>query len=147
MLFFETERACAGQAAIRLAIQNDGDHGANNPCPEQNRVSPRLEHIAGNHTHHQRDSDRHRKGDGQACHVNGSHQQQVGQIEDCPADQDRDDVRDICRVDIVHQAGRIVAGAAHGVPQHQGNQEDADRIVPVEQLETVVLHALEGIGP
>ena len=50
-------------------------------------------------------------------------------------------------MDVVDKAGGVVAGAAHGVAEDQRDQEDPNGIVPVKQLEAIVLHALIGIGP
>ena len=36
---------------------------------------------------------------------------------------------------------------AHGVAQNEGNDEDPDGVIPIEELGPVVLNALVGIGP
>ena len=41
----------------------------------------------------------------------------------------------------------IMAAAPHGERKDQRDQENADRVVPVEKLETVVLDAFIGVGP
>src|ERR1700679_331461 len=38
-------------------------------------------------------------------------------------------------------------GVAHRVPQDQRNQEDAESVVPVKQLEAIILDALVSVGP
>src|SRR6516165_2724580 len=40
-----------------------------------------------------------------------------------------------------------MSGAAQGQRQHQGDQENAYRIVPIEELKAIVLNPFEGVGP
>jgi len=50
-------------------------------------------------------------------------------------------------MNIVDQAGGVVTGAAEGMAENESDQEDSDRVIPVEKLEAVVLDALVGVGP
>src|SRR5215469_6678240 len=40
-----------------------------------------------------------------------------------------------------------MAGAAQRERQHQRDQEDAESVVPVEELKAIVLNPLESVGP
>src|ERR1700756_1032134 len=48
---------------------------------------------------------------------------------------------------VLDQTLRVVAGASHRVAEDQRDQQDPDRVVPIEKLEAIVLDALVGIGP
>ena len=103
--------------------------------------------IAGDDANYQRDSDRDRKCNRETGHIDGCDQQQVREIEDRAANHGQDDVVHVRAVDVVNKAGGIIARAAHSVAEDQRDQENANGIVPVEQLEAIVLHSLVGIGP
>src|SRR5690348_14173775 len=50
-------------------------------------------------------------------------------------------------MDVIDQARRVMSSAAQRVAKNQGNQKNADRIVPIKQLEAVILDAFIGVRP
>src|SRR5579884_1297896 len=50
-------------------------------------------------------------------------------------------------MDVVQKAVGIVTCAAHRESENEGDQEDADGVVPIKELEAIVLDALVGVGP
>ena len=50
-------------------------------------------------------------------------------------------------MNIVEETVGIVPRASHGEGENHGDKENADRIVPVEQLEAIILDAFVSIGP
>src|SRR5690348_1258883 len=50
-------------------------------------------------------------------------------------------------MDVVEKARCVVGGASHGEGEHQGNEENSGRIVPVEKLKTVVLNTFVSVRP
>jgi hypothetical protein len=49
--------------------------------------------------------------------------------------------------DVIQEAVRVMPGTSHGESQNQRDEEDADGVIPVKQLEAVVLDALVSVGP
>ena len=116
--------------------------GARDAESKKSRIAFRLQRVTQNSSDHQCDSDGDRKCDGESGHVDRSHEQEIGEIEECASDERVHDIRSVGRVDVVQKAGGIVARASHRESKHKRDQEDTDRIVPVEKLETIAFTPL-----
>ena len=81
------------------------------------------------------------------CQVDSRDQEQIGDIEDEPADERRNDVAPVGDGHVGEKSLAATAGRAQGERQDERDQKDADGIVPVEEFEPVVLRHLAGVGP
>src|SRR5437016_10782811 len=50
-------------------------------------------------------------------------------------------------MDIVGEARSVLRAASHGEGEHERDQKNTDGIVPIEQLESVALHAFVSVRP
>ena len=145
--FLRGGAARAGQTPVRFAVHDYSDDGASDPGGEQRAIAPGLQNITQNYTDHESNPDGHWKRNGQASHINRGDQKEVGQIENRSPYHCGNDIRTVSGVNIVEETVGVIRGASHGEGENQGNQENADGIVPIEKFETIILDALVGVGP
>jgi hypothetical protein len=50
-------------------------------------------------------------------------------------------------MNIVEETVGVIRRASHGEGENQGDEENANGVIPIEQLETVILDPLVGVGP
>jgi hypothetical protein len=137
----------ASEFAVGFAVEDDGDHRADNADRKQRKVPSLLLDVTEDHADHERDADGNGEGDRKSGHVDGRDEEQVSEIEDHSGNQRPPDVGSVGRVYIVEEAGRAVVDRAHGEGVDQRGEENADGVIPVKQLEAVVLNSFKGIGP
>src|SRR5262249_42480759 len=139
--------ARAGQTSISFAVHDHRDYGTKDSGGEQSNVALGLEGIAQDHTDDESNPDGDGEGYGQPGHINSGHQQQIGEIEYRTANHGGNNIGRVCGVDIIEKTVGIVHGATQGQRKHQGNEKNPDCIVPVEELEAVILDTLVSVGP
>jgi hypothetical protein len=93
----------SGQIAIGLAVQDHRNESARYTQGKEHSISLGLKRVAQNHPHDQGDADRNGERNGESSHINRSHEQEIGEVEQNSADQSVNNVRGICRVDVVHK--------------------------------------------
>ncbi len=103
--------------------------------------------VAENHADDERDSDRDREGDGESSHVDCSNEKKVREIKDGAANHHVNNVLGVGGTDVVQETRSVVASASHGEREDQRHEKNTDGVVPVKQLEAIILDALVGIGP
>ncbi len=116
--------------------------------PELRYVTLRFGDVGRDHTEYQREADADRKRHRHARDVDGRDQQDVGQIEDDAARERRAEPSAIRLREVDEKAASVRAAAAQGECQQQRQQEHAEHVIPVEQLEAPLpAGELLGVGP
>ena len=138
--------ACRTQGSVGFAYEYDRDDGHEDACSEQEGIAARLNGVAEDNAFDQRDADGDGKGDGEADDLDACNEEYVGDIEDEAADRGVEEVDVVGGVDVCEEGSWAAGVAAHGEGEQQGDEEDAEPVVPVVKLETIVARAFEGVG-
>src|SRR5580692_7111948 len=137
----------AAELAVRFAVEHHGKDGTEQTRSNHFYVAFGLEDVAQNRSRHESDADRHWESGGEADHVDTGDEEKICEIENYAGEEYAINIRSVRRMDIVQEAVGVVAEAAHGESVNQRGEKNSDRVVPVEKLEAVALHAFIRIGP
>ena len=123
------------QPAVGERVEHDGDQHARDPRGEHRDVSLGARDVGGDDPEHEREADADGEGHGQAGDVDGGDQQDVRQVEDDAPDEGRPEPGRLRLPQVRQEPSAAAPGAPDGEREQQRQQQDADRVVPVEQLE------------
>ena len=123
------------QAARGHAVHDDGHyHDEATPDEEQAGVALGLPDVVENHAEHQCDAHSDGEGDRHACQRHAGGEQDVGGIEDDASDEGTEHRRARHLLQVGDEAAAFLARAAQREADEQGEEQDADDVVPVEQF-------------
>ena len=97
--------------------------------------------------HDEGQSNSDRKRDRQPGNVNGGNQQEVGYVEDRSTEQRKDDMSCIRAADIPEEGEFSSTGAAERESPQKACRNNADYVVPIEELKGPTRSEFHGVGP
>lgn len=137
----------AAEVGVGAADEDDGEQGEGDSGGKQREAAFGLDGVAEDDSFNERDADGEREGDGESGDFDSGDEEQIGDVEDESAERGVEEIACGCAVEVEQEAGGAVRRGAHGEGEQQGEQNDADGIVPVEKLEAIAGRELEGVGP
>ena len=140
--------AILGQARIDQGTDDDRGGDQTHAGEKERRIAHGLRHVVGQHPDHQGEADGDGEGHCHAGNIDRRDQQNVGEVEHRTTDQRR--LNGIPRGlgNIRHEGAAFFARAADGEGEEQGQQQYAEGVIPVEQLELpLAAGQFLGVGP
>ncbi len=137
----------ASRSAVGDGVEDDGGGDQRDAAEEQKRIAFGRDDVAADRADDQRQADADGEGYGEARDVDGGDKEQVGDIEDDATDDGEQDVR-CAGLAYVGEEGS--AGAAHAAEREapgDGGNDEAEHVVPIEELKAVAGHELERVCP
>ena len=130
---------------VRNADEDDGHESHANTCKEQLRISGGMDEVAHDCAFDQGNTDRKRKGNRQADHLNGSDKQHVGNVENETAERCIQQCAACGLMQVADEAERPMIRRAERKRIDQRRGKDTEAVVPVIELKAVTFRELKRI--
>ncbi len=134
--------------AIGQRIQDDRECHQRHADPQECGITDRDRHVVQDYAQNQRQPNADRKGHRHAGDLDGGHQQDVGQVEYRAAEERVADAGAVGLQQIGEERRAAAAQGAEGRAQNERDQQHAEGVIPVEELEPPARwRELAGVGP
>jgi hypothetical protein len=133
--------------AVGRGIKDDGESDKRNSTKQEQGIRGGVEQIAGDCADDQRQSDADREGYSEAGDVDGGNKEQIGDVEDYSTGNGKKNCVGGGVGYGVKEGWAGGAEASGGESLDECGEQEADGVIPVEELEAVAGAELERIGP